>query len=77
MTKSSTDETISVKRMERIEQGFRRRTMSAKKRVQNISREDVKKFLNNNGFVLFTVVAVIVGWCQLPEDNLVSLTFNK
>ncbi|XP_060698160.1 excitatory amino acid transporter 1-like isoform X2 [Hemiscyllium ocellatum] len=47
--------------MDRIQQGLHKRTTLAKKQVQRISKDDVKKFMKDNGFVLFTVVAVIIG----------------
>ncbi|XP_043562291.1 excitatory amino acid transporter 1-like [Chiloscyllium plagiosum] len=47
--------------MDRIQQGLHKRTTLAKKQVQRISKDDVKKFMKNNGFVLFTVVAVVIG----------------
>ncbi|XP_072371674.1 excitatory amino acid transporter 1-like [Scyliorhinus torazame] len=40
---------------------FHKRPTLAKKRVPRISPKDVVKFMKNNGFVLFTVFAVIVG----------------
>ncbi|XP_041042071.1 excitatory amino acid transporter 1-like [Carcharodon carcharias] len=61
MTKNSADETIAVKTMERIHHGFHKRTTLAKKRVQRMSTDDMRKFMKNNGFVLFTVLAVIIG----------------
>lgn len=48
-------------RMERFQQGVRKRTLLAKKKVQNITKEDVKSYLFRNAFVLLTVTAVIVG----------------
>lgn len=47
--------------MERFQQGVRKRTLLAKKKVQNITKEDVKSYLFRNAFVLLTVTAVIVG----------------
>ncbi|KAB0336561.1 hypothetical protein E2I00_011687, partial [Balaenoptera physalus] len=38
----------------------RKRTLLAKKKVQNITKEDVKSYLFRNAFVLLTVTAVIV-----------------
>nr|XP_033788674.1 excitatory amino acid transporter 1 [Geotrypetes seraphini] len=61
MTNSNREDPRSGNRMERIQQGVRKRTLMAKKRVENITREDVKAFLLRNGFVLFTITAVIVG----------------
>ncbi|XP_068594755.1 excitatory amino acid transporter 1-like [Brachionichthys hirsutus] len=37
------------------------RSLQAKKRVQNISKDDVKRFFMRNAFVIFTVAAVIIG----------------
>jgi len=48
-------------RMERFQRGVRKRTLLAKRKVQNITKEDVKSYLFRNAFVLLTVTAVIVG----------------
>lgn len=48
-------------RMQRIREGIHIRTMKAKRKVEEISKEDVQAFLKKNAFVLFTVGAVIVG----------------
>ncbi|KAM4707347.1 excitatory amino acid transporter 1 [Discoglossus pictus] len=61
MTKSNGEDPRSGSRMERFQQGIRQRSIMAKKRMQNITKDDVKSFFQKNGFVLFTVVAVIVG----------------
>uniref|UniRef100_A0A5F5PSB7 Amino acid transporter n=2 Tax=Equus TaxID=9789 RepID=A0A5F5PSB7_HORSE len=61
MTKSNGEEPRMGGRMERFQQGVRKRTLLAKKKVQNITREDVKSYLFRNAFVLLTVTAVIVG----------------
>lgn len=37
------------------------RSMLAMKRVENISKDDVKAFFIRNAFVLFTIAAVIIG----------------
>ena len=47
--------------MERFQQGVRKRTLLAKKKVQNITKEDVKSYLFRNAFVRLTFTAVIVG----------------
>ncbi|XP_030048011.1 excitatory amino acid transporter 1 isoform X3 [Microcaecilia unicolor] len=67
MTNSNREDPRPGNRMERIQQGVRKRTLLAKKRVQNITREDVKAFLLRNGFVLFTITAVIVGMAALDS----------
>nr|XP_027792033.1 excitatory amino acid transporter 1 isoform X2 [Marmota flaviventris] len=61
MTKSNGEEPRIGGRMERFQQGVRKRTLLAKKKVQNITKEDVKNYLFRNAFVLLTVTAVIVG----------------
>nr|XP_012315415.1 excitatory amino acid transporter 1 [Aotus nancymaae]XP_012315416.1 excitatory amino acid transporter 1 [Aotus nancymaae] len=61
MTKTNGEEPKTGGRMERFQQGVRKRTLLAKKKVQNITKEDVKNYLFRNAFVLLTVTAVIVG----------------
>uniref|UniRef100_A0A8C3VWT0 Amino acid transporter n=1 Tax=Catagonus wagneri TaxID=51154 RepID=A0A8C3VWT0_9CETA len=61
MTKSNGEEARMGGRMERFQQGVRKRTLLAKKKVQDITKEDVKSYLFRNAFVLLTVTAVIVG----------------
>ncbi|KAM7167133.1 excitatory amino acid transporter 1 isoform 1-T1 [Macrochelys suwanniensis] len=61
MTKSNGEDPRSGNRMERFQQGVRKRTLLAKKKVQSITKDDVKSYLARNAFVLFTVMAVIVG----------------
>ncbi|XP_068106881.1 excitatory amino acid transporter 1 [Hyperolius riggenbachi] len=61
MTKSNGEDPRSGNRMERFQQGVRQRSLMAKKKMQNITKDDVKGFLKRNGFVLFTVFAVVIG----------------
>lgn len=61
MAKSNGEEPRAGGRMQRFQQGVRKRTLLAKKKVQNITKEDVKNYLFRNAFVLLTVTAVIVG----------------
>ncbi|KAM6328830.1 excitatory amino acid transporter 1 isoform 4-T4 [Alca torda] len=61
MTKGNGEEPKTGSRMERIQQGVRKRTLLAKKKVQSITKDDVKSYLLRNAFVLFTVVAVVLG----------------
>uniref|UniRef100_A0A8P0SMQ2 Amino acid transporter n=2 Tax=Canis lupus familiaris TaxID=9615 RepID=A0A8P0SMQ2_CANLF len=61
MTKSNEEEPRTGGRMERFQRGVRKRTLLAKRKVQNITKEDVKSYLFRNAFVLLTVTAVIVG----------------
>uniref|UniRef100_P24942-2 Isoform GLAST-1A of Excitatory amino acid transporter 1 n=1 Tax=Rattus norvegicus TaxID=10116 RepID=P24942-2 len=67
MTKSNGEEPRMGSRMERFQQGVRKRTLLAKKKVQNITKEDVKSYLFRNAFVLLTVSAVIVGMAALDS----------
>ncbi|KFW87815.1 Excitatory amino acid transporter 1 [Manacus vitellinus] len=61
MSKGNGEDPKPGSRMERIQQGVRKRTLLAKKKVQSITKDDVKSYLMRNAFVLFTVVAVILG----------------
>lgn len=61
MTKSNGEEPRAGGRMQRFQQGVRKRTLLAKKKVQSITKEDVKSYLFRNAFVLLTVTAVVVG----------------
>uniref|UniRef100_A0A6Q2WU88 Amino acid transporter n=3 Tax=Esox lucius TaxID=8010 RepID=A0A6Q2WU88_ESOLU len=47
--------------MQRIREGIHIRTMKAKRKVEDISKEDVQAFFRKNAFVLFTVAAVVIG----------------
>lgn len=47
--------------MQRFREGIHIRTMKAKRKVEEISKDDIQAFLKKNAFVLFTVGAVIVG----------------
>uniref|UniRef100_A0A4X2JZR0 Amino acid transporter n=1 Tax=Vombatus ursinus TaxID=29139 RepID=A0A4X2JZR0_VOMUR len=66
-TKSNGEEHRLGGRMERFQQGVRKRTLLAKKKVQSITKEDVKSYLFRNAFVLLTVTAVIVGMAALDS----------
>ncbi|XP_014346646.1 solute carrier family 1 member 3a isoform X3 [Latimeria chalumnae] len=67
MTKSNGEDPRSGNRMERFQQGVRKRTLKAKKKVQNITKDDVKSFLLRNAFVLLTVAAVVIGMAALDS----------
>uniref|UniRef100_A0A7N5KMU8 Amino acid transporter n=1 Tax=Ailuropoda melanoleuca TaxID=9646 RepID=A0A7N5KMU8_AILME len=67
MTKSNGEEPRMGGRMERFQRGVRKRTLLAKRKVQNITKEDVKSYLFRNAFVLLTVTAVIVGMAALDS----------
>ncbi|XP_026522102.1 excitatory amino acid transporter 1 isoform X4 [Notechis scutatus] len=59
MTKVNGEDTRSGNRMERFQQGVRKRTLMAKKKVQNITKEGVKSFLLRNFFVIFTGMSAL------------------
>lgn len=62
MTQSNGENPQRTQRgLQRIRAGIESRSMLAKKRVENISKDDVKSFFIRNAFVLFTVAAVIIG----------------
>nr|XP_012419048.1 PREDICTED: excitatory amino acid transporter 1 isoform X3 [Odobenus rosmarus divergens] len=67
MTKSNEEEPRMGGRMERFQRGVRKRTLLAKRKVQNLTKEDVKSYLFRNAFVLLTVTAVIVGMAALDS----------
>lgn len=48
-------------RLNQIRAGIQSRSLLARKRVENITKDDVKGFFIRNAFVIFTVAAVIVG----------------
>lgn len=47
--------------LQQIRAGIQSRSLLAKKRVENIRKDDVKGFFLRNAFVIFTVAAVIIG----------------
>ncbi|XP_030624249.1 solute carrier family 1 member 3b isoform X4 [Chanos chanos] len=61
MTKSSGDNPRSRSRVQQIREGIHLRSLKAKKKVEDITKDDVKTFLKKNAFVLFTVGAVVIG----------------
>ncbi|XP_041957740.1 solute carrier family 1 member 3a isoform X1 [Alosa sapidissima] len=61
MTQSNKENPLPRNRVQQIRQGIQSRSMKARKKVENISKEDVKGFFYKNAFVILTVVAVILG----------------
>lgn len=50
-----------------IRDGIQSRSLLAKKRVESITKDDVKGFFIRNAFVIFTVAAVIIGKDQFVD----------
>uniref|UniRef100_A0AAR2L9S2 Amino acid transporter n=1 Tax=Pygocentrus nattereri TaxID=42514 RepID=A0AAR2L9S2_PYGNA len=51
----------SRSRVQRFREGIHLRSLKAKKKVEDITKDDVKTFLKKNAFVLFTIGAVVIG----------------
>lgn len=49
------------RRLQEIQDGIQSRLLRSQKKVQGITKDDVKGFFQRNAFVLFTVAAVVVG----------------
>uniref|UniRef100_A0AAR2KLT0 Amino acid transporter n=1 Tax=Pygocentrus nattereri TaxID=42514 RepID=A0AAR2KLT0_PYGNA len=61
MTKSNGENPRSRSRVQRFREGIHLRSLKAKKKVEDITKDDVKTFLKKNAFVLFTIGAVVIG----------------
>lgn len=60
--------------MQRLRESIHIRTMKAKRKVEEISKENIQAFLKKNAFVLFTVAAVVLGRYPAFEQMLMSLS---
>ncbi|KAK1800770.1 hypothetical protein P4O66_005968 [Electrophorus voltai] len=63
MAKSNGENPRSRSQVQRIREGIHLRSLKAKKKVEDITKDDVKTFLRKNAFVLFTIGAVVIGKC--------------
>jgi len=63
MTKSTGEKPRARSRVQQFRERMQLRSLKARKKVEDISKEDVKSFLRRNAFVLFTVGAVVFGQC--------------
>ncbi|XP_026859313.2 solute carrier family 1 member 3b [Electrophorus electricus] len=61
MAKSNGENPRSRSQVQRIREGIHLRSLKAKKKVEDITKDDVKTFLRKNAFVLFTIGAVVIG----------------
>uniref|UniRef100_A0AAR2KUT7 Amino acid transporter n=1 Tax=Pygocentrus nattereri TaxID=42514 RepID=A0AAR2KUT7_PYGNA len=58
---SKTKDQEALGRVQRFREGIHLRSLKAKKKVEDITKDDVKTFLKKNAFVLFTIGAVVIG----------------
>lgn len=68
MAKNKGENPRSRNQVQRIRESIQLRSIKAKKKVEDITKDDVKTFLRKHAFVLFTIGAVVVGkyllhWC--------------
>lgn len=63
MTKTTGEKPRSRSRLQQFRERMQLRSLKARKKVEDISKDDVKTFLRRNAFVLFTVGAVVFGQC--------------
>uniref|UniRef100_A0A8C4U097 Uncharacterized protein n=1 Tax=Falco tinnunculus TaxID=100819 RepID=A0A8C4U097_FALTI len=79
MTKGNREDPKTGSRMERFQQGVQKHTLLAKKKMQSITKDDVKSYLLRNAFVLFTIVAVILALDdqQQTSDRSSTTTYSN
>lgn len=61
MTQSNGENPRTRSRVRQLRDGIQSRSLHAKKRVENITKDDMKGFFRRNAFVIFTVAAVVIG----------------
>ncbi|TSM28191.1 Excitatory amino acid transporter 1 [Bagarius yarrelli] len=60
MTKSTGEKPRSRSRVQRFREDIQLRSLKARKKVEDITKDDVKTFLRRNAFVLFTIGALLL-----------------
>ncbi|KAK3549852.1 hypothetical protein QTP86_015282 [Hemibagrus guttatus] len=76
MTKSTGENPRSRSRVQRIREDIQLRSLKARKKVEDITKDDVKTFLRRNGFVLFTIGAVALGNLHLISSIILGFALR-